>query len=109
MVNYFFRKGGGGSVMVTVSARIDDGLKSEAENVADEIGVSLSAAINIFIKRFVADNGFPFDVVAPSAVPSLGRLRSIVTNAVADPSAVPKLPHFTYLSPETNQLKTIIK
>ena len=58
--------------MATISARVDDQLKSEAESVADAIGIPLSTAINIFLKRFSANRGFPFDVVAPDdAAPTL--------------------------------------
>ena len=50
--------------MATVSARIDDDLKVRADSVAESIGISLSSAIGIFLKRFVAEQGFPFEVKA---------------------------------------------
>ena len=50
------------SIMANVSARIDDDLKARADAIADQIGISLSSAIGIFLKRFVAEQGFPFPV-----------------------------------------------
>ena len=49
--------------MVTISARVDESLKGNAEDIAKDIGVSLSTAITVFLKRFVAARGFPFDVI----------------------------------------------
>ena len=97
--------------MATISARVDDGLKAEAESVAEAIGIPLSTAINIFLKRFSADRGFPFDVVAPSATPPLhlmGRaaLESSVKAAVADLNNTGYVDHFTYIDPATGELIT---
>lgn len=97
--------------MATISARVDDQLKAEAENVADAIGIPLSTAINIFLKRFSANRGFPFDVVAPSAAtaPRLmdrATLESSVKAAVADLNNTGYVDHFTYIDPETGKLIT---
>ena len=51
--------------MAVVSARIDDEVKKEAEEIAGSIGLSLSSVINIFLNRFIAEEGFPFSVTAP--------------------------------------------
>ena len=50
--------------MATVLARVDDQTKLRAEQIAAEIGIPLGTAINIFLKSFVANVGFPFSVVA---------------------------------------------
>ncbi len=52
--------------MGVISARVDDNLKQQAEKIANSIGVSLSTAINIFLTRFIAEEGFPFNVTVPS-------------------------------------------
>ncbi len=52
----------------TLSNRVDPILKKEFELTAESIGISTTSAITVFMKRFVADGGFPFDVV--SHVPS---------------------------------------
>lgn len=97
--------------MATISARVDDQLKAEAESVADAIGIPLSTAINIFLKRFSASRGFPFDVVAPSTAtaPHLmdrATLESSVKAAVADLNNTGCVDHFTYIDPETGKLIT---
>lgn len=97
--------------MATISARVDDQLKAEAENVADAIGIPLSTAINIFLKRFSANRGFPFDVVAPSTAiaPHLmgqAELERSVKTAVADLNNTGYVDHFTYIDPATGKLIT---
>lgn len=97
--------------MATISARVDDQIKIAAEKVADDIGISLSTAINIFLKRFSAERGFPFDVVAPSArySPALlnrTELERSVKAAIADENNTGKLDHFTYIDPESGKLTT---
>lgn len=50
--------------MAIVSVRVEDTLKDDAERIADSIGLTLSSVVNIFLNRFVAEQGFPFPVVA---------------------------------------------
>lgn len=93
--------------MATVSARVDDGLKNSAEDIANRIGIPLGTAVNIFLKRFVANNGFPFDVVDPTQktpVIDFSLLDTSVKKAVADKNNVGLSNRFTYLDPETNKL-----
>lgn len=97
--------------MATISARVDDQLKAEAESVADAIGIPLSTAINIFLKRFSANRGFPFDVVAPSEAASFrmfdkAEIESSVKAAVADLNNTGRVGHFTYIDPDTGRLVT---
>lgn len=100
--------------MANVSIRVDDSTKADAEKVADEIGIPLSTAINIFLKRFVANDGFPFSVVAPkkaSSRPIIDKelLDASIKKAVADPNNIGLSHQFTYLDPETNELFTVQK
>ena len=50
----------------TVRARVDETLKVEAENIFHEIGLNTSQAINIFLKKVVAEHGIPFELKVPS-------------------------------------------
>ena len=50
--------------MAQVSFRIDDKIKRDAEQVCDDIGISMSAAITIYLKRLGKERGIPFDLVA---------------------------------------------
>lgn len=94
--------------MATISARVDDRLKIQAESVAEAIGIPLSTAINIFLKRFSADRGFPFDVVAPATPHLMDRaeLERSVKTAVADLNNTGYVDHFTYIDPDTGELIT---
>lgn len=97
--------------MATISARVDDQLKADAEYVAEAIGVPLSTAINVFLKRFTAERGFPFDVVAPntaqaSRVFDRAELERSVKAAIADLNNTGHMDHFTYTDPDTGKLIT---
>ena len=50
--------------MAQVSFRIDDKIKKGAEQVCDDIGISMSAAITIYLKRLGKERRIPFDLVA---------------------------------------------
>lgn len=95
--------------MATVSARIDDNLKMRADEVAEEIGISLSSAIGIFLKRFVAEQGFPFEVKAVSrTVHSMTdtEIAALAQKGIQKGNSVPVLPASFYIDPKTNAPKT---
>jgi len=48
----------------TVTVRVDSALKSKADEICSEMGISISGAINIFLKRMVRDRAIPFRVEA---------------------------------------------
>ena len=48
--------------MAQVNFRIDDRVKHEADELFDNLGLSLSAAITIFIKQSISRRGFPFSI-----------------------------------------------
>lgn len=101
--------------MATISARIDDQLKARAEQIADSIGIPLSSAVNIFLRRFVVERGFPFSVKAldrDAANPSFpvydpGDLEAAVKRAIANPDGPTSPDHFTYFDSESQQLETV--
>jgi len=41
--------------------RVDATLKREFDSTAEELGLTPTVALTVFMKRFVADGGFPFD------------------------------------------------
>ena len=51
-------------VMVQVSFRVDDDIKKKAERTFNDIGVSMSTAINIYLKAVVRENRIPFELSA---------------------------------------------
>ena len=48
--------------MANVNIRVEDSLKSEAEKIFSELGLSMSAATNVFYKQVVRYRGIPFDL-----------------------------------------------
>lgn len=49
--------------MATVlQVRLDDELKTQATMVYDQLGLDLSSAVRMFLKKSVAVNGIPFEV-----------------------------------------------
>lgn len=98
--------------MATISARIDDQLKSRAEEIADSIGIPLSSVINIFLRRFIAERGFPFEVKAledpvPSQLYEVDSLQAAVKRVTSNPDYPIPPEHFTYFDPETQRPITI--
>ena len=50
--------------MAQIRLRVDDEVKQNAEKVLDTIGLSMSAAINIFLKTVARENRIPFELSA---------------------------------------------
>jgi DNA-damage-inducible protein J len=46
----------------TMNLRVDGKLKKTAENVVDQLGISMSAAITLYLKAIVREKGIPFPV-----------------------------------------------
>ena len=48
--------------MANVNIRVDDSLKKETEEILSELGLSMSAATNVFYRMVVRYKGIPFDL-----------------------------------------------
>jgi len=51
---------------VPLGSRVDINLKREFDSTAEDLGLTPTVAITVFMKRFVQDGGFPFDVRKPA-------------------------------------------
>ncbi len=51
----------------TVRARIEPGLKSEAEGILTQLGLTATQAISLFFRQLVLQRRLPFDLVLPNA------------------------------------------
>ena len=92
--------------MITISARVDESLKDQAEQIAERIGLNLSSIINVFLRRFVMEQGFPFEVklsVQPNDIRAMSTsdIERLVREGVRLASPIPTLPPVTYLDPDT--------
>ena len=52
----------------TVRARIEPKLKHDVEFVLDELGLSFSEAIELFLRQVKLNNGIPFEISIPNKV-----------------------------------------
>lgn len=104
-------------IMATVSTRLDDDIKTQAENIADQIGIPLSAAINVFINQFIHCRGFPFAVKLPETTTykgynsnksfiNLDFLDTAVKKAVVDVDSTDQSVKSAYYDKETNSFYT---
>ena len=50
-----------------VRARVEEDVKKETEKIFNELGFTMSDAINIFLKRCILKKGIPFDLEIPNA------------------------------------------
>lgn len=50
----------------TINARIEPGLKLQAEEILHKLGLSPAEAIRIFYSQICLKNGLPFDVKIPN-------------------------------------------
>lgn len=53
--------------MAVVSVRMDDEVKKQFEKFCDSIGISVSAAVNMFARMALREDRLPFDVRGNSA------------------------------------------
>lgn len=49
-----------------MQVRVDDDLKTQAAAICDSLGIDLSTAIRMFMKRMVLQNGIPFSMTVPN-------------------------------------------
>ena len=52
--------------MATINIRVDEKLKNDAEQVFEELGLSTTTAMTIFLKAVVRNGGIPFSLVLPN-------------------------------------------
>lgn len=50
--------------MAQISLRVDDEVKRSAEKTLNDIGLSMSSAINIFLRTVARENRIPFELSA---------------------------------------------
>ncbi len=48
--------------MAQINIRVDDDVKKNAEEICADLGLSLSSAINIFLKKMGREKRIPFEV-----------------------------------------------
>ena len=46
----------------TLHVRIDPGVKEKAEETLNDLGLSISYAVNVFLKQVILNEGIPFEI-----------------------------------------------
>ncbi len=47
--------------MAVLQVRVDDDLKNQSAEILDALGIDLSTAVRMFLKKVVLERGIPFD------------------------------------------------
>lgn len=70
----------------TVQIRIEPELKASVEKVLDDLGLSMSSAISLFLKQVVLHDGLPFPVKVPNAetLAALNEVKALKANTTKD-------------------------
>lgn len=66
---------------VRVTFRVDKDLKERAESLFDRLGMNMSTALNVFLRKAVNDEAIPFPVNAKNALVGLGNAPAEITSA----------------------------
>jgi len=51
----------------TLNIRTDPAVKSQAEQIYQNFGITLTDAVNIFLRKSIMEGGLPFDMRQPNA------------------------------------------
>ena len=54
-----------------IFARLEPGIKEQAEEVLDQLGIPMSTAVNMYLNQIALMGGIPFAVTLPKAPPSV--------------------------------------
>ncbi|OWP26029.1 damage-inducible protein J [Fusobacterium polymorphum] len=52
--------------MAVINIRVNDEVKKEAETIFKSLGLNMSVAMNLFLKKCINENGIPFDLKLPN-------------------------------------------
>lgn len=55
---------------INVTIRIDEDLKEEADQLFDDLGMSFTTAINVFVKQSLREGRIPFEITKPPRMAS---------------------------------------
>ena len=80
--------------MAQISVRVDDDVKKNAEQVCAEIGISMAAAINVYLKKLGREHRIPFEMTADPFYSSenMQRLRASIAQMERTGGTVHEVP-----------------
>ena len=72
-----------------INVQVDSAIKKEATAILNDLGLSMSAAINLFLKQVVKRDGLPFEVVNPKPSKELRKALKEAEKIVKNPDKYP--------------------
>jgi DNA-damage-inducible protein J len=69
---------------VRVTVRVDRSLKDSADNLFERLGLNMTTAFNVFLRKAVAENAIPFPVSAGPSTFGAGLSSDDITHAFSD-------------------------
>ena len=70
--------------MALIQVRVDEELKNQANAIYNELGIDLSTAVRMFLKKSVLEGGIPFDTkidqLTLNAILSIDKMRTLSEN-----------------------------
>jgi addiction module RelB/DinJ family antitoxin len=69
---------------VRVTIRVDKGLKERADALFDRLGLNMTTALNVFLRKAVDEEGIPFAVSTKSVGFGVGYSADDITNAFGE-------------------------
>jgi addiction module RelB/DinJ family antitoxin len=66
---------------VRVTIRVDKGLKDRAESLFDRLGMNMTTALNVFLRKAVDEEAIPFMIGSKSALFGTGYTSANITSA----------------------------
>ena len=64
----------------TVSARVEFGIKNEAEDILEKLGIPVSVVINSLYRQIIYTQGVPFSLTIPKEPKTLDRMSEAELN-----------------------------
>ena len=52
--------------MASITARVDENVKKEGETLFKKMGLNMSTAMNLFLKKCILEQGIPFELKVPN-------------------------------------------
>ena len=71
------------------TVRVNDNIKKEVTPILDDLGISLSEAINMFLHQIKLNNGIPFKLKYPSFSDEMEEALKEAEEMMKDPNAYP--------------------
>lgn len=72
-----------------INVQVDSATKQEATAILNDLGLSMSAAINLFLKQVVKRDGLPFEVVNPKPSKELCKALKEAKKIIKKPNNYP--------------------